>query len=679
MKSSDRRAVLDRRSFLVALGLVPAAAWLTSCSEDEPVRLVSVDMDGSDPAVRPQDDLYRHVNGKWLREYQLPPDKTSYGAFSEAAERTQAQLREIVESISDPEPGSEAQQIRDLYDARMNLDEIEQLGLTPLDSMFDEIDAAKDKPALAEVMGRLPIGGLIGIGVSIDRKNSSAYIASIGQSGIGLDEQYYRDPQFAEELAGYRTYLERLAKGAGLPDPAAIAARQVDLETRIAAAHWDNVRNRDTEATYNLMSWAEATGLAPEYDWEPWLAGITDRPRDLFAKLVVNQPSFVTEAGKIWAATDIAVWREYLKLSVLQTYARFLPKELSDANFDFNGRLMSGLQQRPELWKSAIGTVNGNLGEQLGKLYVEKYFPPEAKERVQVMVDDLTAAYRENFTNSTWMSPETRQASIEKLDKIGLKLGYPDKWVDYSKLTVTRGKLIESLRAINDFEVKRAFDRLGEPVDKTEWSASPQTVNAYYSPTANEIVFPAAFLQPPFFDKDAVPAVNYGGVGAVIGHEIGHGFDDQGSKFDGDGNQRDWWTPADRAAFDAKSKQLVDQYNALVPEGLAPDQHVNGELTVGENLADLRGLQIALTAFRMAEERAGVSPPDFHTMFLSYARIWRSKSTPEYVERLLHGDTHAPDEFRVNQVVRNIAEFYRTFGVVEADALFLPEDQRVEL
>src|SRR5690606_19064728 len=293
----------------------------------EPVRLVSVDMDGSDPAIRPQDDLYRHVNGKWLREYQLPPDKSSYGAFSEASERTQAQLRDIIEGISDPEPGSEAQQIRDLYDARMNLDEIEQLGLTPLASMFSEIDDAADKPALAEVMGRLPIGGLIGIGVSIDRKNSSAYIASLGQSGTGLNEQYYRDPQFAEELAGYRTFLERLAKGAGLPDPGAIAARQIDLETRIAAAHWDNVRNRDTEATYNLMTWAEATGLAPEYDWEPWLAGITDRTRDLFAKLVVNQPSFVTEAGKIWAATDIAVWREYLKLSVLQTYARFLPKE----------------------------------------------------------------------------------------------------------------------------------------------------------------------------------------------------------------------------------------------------------------------------------------------------------------------------------------------------------------
>lgn len=679
MTSPDRPFVLGRRSFLAALGLLPAAVALVSCAEDEVVQLVTVDMDGSDPAVRPQDDLYRHVNGTWLREYQLPPDKTSFGAFSEANDRTQLQLKEIIEGIEDPEDGTEAQHIRDLYDARTNLDEIEKLGLTPLDSMFAEIEDAKDKPALAEVMGRLPIGGLIGIGVTIDQKNSTAYIASIGQSGLGLDEQYYRDPQFGEELAGYRTLLERLAKGAGLPDPAGLADRQLALETRIAAAHWNNVRNRDAAATYNVFDWDKAKALAPQYDWAPWLKGITDRPEDLFARVVVNQPSYVTEAGKIWAETDIAVWRDYLKLAVIKTYAHVLPKEISDANFDFNGRVMSGLQQRPELWKNGVGTVDSNLGEQLGKLYVEKFFPPEAKEGVQSMVDDLMAAYRDNFTHSNWMSPETRQASIEKLDKIGLKLGYPDKWTDYSGLKVTRGKIVESLRAINDFEVKRSFDRLGTEVDKSEWSASPQTVNAYYSAVTNEIVFPAAFLQPPFFDKDAAVAVNYGGVGSVIGHEIGHGFDDQGSKFDGDGNQRDWWTPADRAAFDAKSKQLIDQYNALVPEGLAPEQHVNGELTVGENLADLRGLQIALAAYRLAEERAGVTAPDYHTMFLSYSRIWRDKSSRERIEWLIANDTHAPDEFRVNQVVRNIAEFYRTFGVVETDKLYLPENQRVEL
>ncbi|MFE3442538.1 M13 family metallopeptidase [Nocardia sp. NPDC059180] len=681
MTSSGRPFVLDRRAFLVALGVVPAAALLVSCSEDEAAQpLKQVDMAGSDPAIRPQDDLYRHVNGKWLREYQLPPDKVAFGAISEANDRTELQLREIIESISDPEPGSEAQQIRDLFDARMNLDEIEQLGLTPMEPMFAEIDGAKTKAELAGVMGALPIGGLIGIGISIDRKNSDAYIPSVGQSGIGLSEQYYRKPEYAEQLAGYRTFNERLAAAAGLPDPAGLAQRNLDLETRIAAAHWDNVRNRDTDATYNRMSWDATKALATEFDWEPWLSSSTlDLPKDLFAEIVVNQPSFVTEAGKIWAETDIALWRDYLKLTLLRQYARFLPKAFSDANFDFNGRLMAGLQERPEQWKSAVGTVDSNLGEQLGKLYVDKHFPPEAKERAMEMVDDLFAAYRDNFTNSTWMSPETRKASIEKLDKINPKIGYPDKWVDYSKLTITRGKLIESLRAVNDFEVKRALDRLGTKVDDSEWAMSPQTVNAYYMASTNEIAFPAAYLQPPFFDKDAEASVNYGAVGATIGHEIGHGFDDQGSKFDGDGNRRDWWTEADRAAFDAKTQQLIDQYNVLVPEGLDPEQHVNGELTVGENLADLRGLQIALAAFRIAEKRRGVENPDYHAMFLSWARGWRDMQTREVTERLLATDTHSPNEFRANQVVRNIEEFYTTFGVKEGDELFLPKDQRVSL
>lgn len=669
----------DRRKFLAAVGLVPAAAFLASCGSDEPVPLKKVDMAGSDPAIRPQDDLYRHVNGKWLREYQLPPDKVSFGAISEAHERTEQQLREIIEGITDPEDGSEAQQIRDLYDARMDLDEIERRGMEPMEPMFADIDGAKDKAELAAVMGALPIGGLIGMGVGIDRKNSEAYIASIGQSGIGLGEQYYRKPEFAEQLAGYRVFLERIAAGAGLPDPAALAQRVLDLETRIAAAHWDNVRNRDTDATYNLHTWKEATALAPQFDWDPWLSGITDRPKDLFGKLVVNQPSFVTEAGRIWADTDIAIWRDYLKIAVLRVYARFLPSELNDANFEFNGKLMSGLQERPEQWKSAVATVNSNLGEQLGKLYVDKHFPPAAKDRALEMVDDLMAAYRENFTNSSWMSPETRQASIEKLDKIDAKIGYPDTWVDYSKLKITRGKLVESLRAVNDFEVKRAFDRLGKPVDKTEWAMPPQTVNAYYMATTNTIAFPAAYLQPPFFDKDAEAAVNYGAVGATIGHEIGHGFDDQGSKFDGDGNRRDWWQPEDRAAFDTKTKQIIEQYNALVPEGLDPEQHVNGELTVGENLADLRGLQIALAAFRIAEKRHGNDNPDYRSVFLSWARGWRDKQTREATEQLLATDPHSPNEFRCNQVVRNIAEFYTAFGVVEGDELFLPQDQRVSL
>ncbi|WP_084654550.1 M13 family metallopeptidase [Nocardia altamirensis] len=670
---------LDRRAFLIALGLVPAAAALASCSNDTETakQLAGVDLGGADQAIRPQDDLYRHVNGKWLREYQLPPDKVAFGSTSEAFERTQQQLREIVESIKDPKDGSEEQQIRDLYDARVDWDEIERLGMTPLAPMFAKVDAATTKADLAKVMAELPIGGLIGLGITVDRKNSNAYVPSIGQSGLGLGEQYYRKPEHAETLAQYRVFLERIAAGAGLPDPAGLAQRVFDLEKRIAPAHWDNVRNRDADATYNVYKWADMTALAPGFDWDPWLAGNTDRPKQLFETMVVGQPSFVTAAGQLWTEVDIATWRDYLKLSVLRDFAPYLPKAINDANFDFKGKVLNGQEERPERWKYGVGIVDDKLGEQLGKVYVDRYFPPEAKQRAKEMLDDVVAAYRENFTNSSWMSPATRTASIAKLDKIDPKIGYPDKWVDYSKLKITRGKLIESLLAINDFEVKRAFARLGGPVDKTEWSMSPQTVNAYYQATTNQIVFPAAYLQAPFFDKDAEPAVNFGAVGATIGHEIGHGFDDQGSKYDGDGNRRDWWTAEDRAAFDAKTKQLIDQYNVLVPEGLEPNQHINGELTVGENLADLRGLQITLAAFRRSEKRRGIDNPDYRTMFLSWARSWREKQTTELTVRYLATDTHSPAEFRCNQVVRNLPEFYDTFGVKETDKLFMAQDQRV--
>ncbi|MFC9993605.1 M13 family metallopeptidase [Nocardia sp. NPDC127526] len=673
----------DRRAFLVALGLTPAAALLVSCAKDETdgstttKPLAGPDMSGSDPAVRPQDDLYRHVNGKWLQEYQLPADKVTFGTFDEVGDRVELQLKEIIEGISDPESGSEAQQIRDLYDARLDLDEIEKLGVTPLADLFTLVDKAADKAELAKVMATLPIGGVIGLGISIDQKNSSAYIPSVGQSGIGLGEQYYRKPEYADKLAAYKTYLEKIAAGAGFSDPVAMAARVHELETRIAAGFWDRVKLRDSEATYNKMSWAEMTSLAPQFDWDPWLLGNTDRPKSLFDTVIVRQPSYLTHAGGLWHDVDIAVWRDYLKLYLVRDFARFLPKSISDANFEFFGTIMNGLEQRPERWKGAVSTVNENLGEQLGKLYVDKHFPPEAKQRALEMVADLKAVYAENFRNSTWMTQHTRDAALAKLDKMVAKIGYPDTWEDYSGLQITRGRLIESLRAVNAFETKRALDRLGKPVDKSEWGSPPQTVNAFYSSVNNEISFPAAFLQPPFFDKDAQSAVNFGAGGAVIGHEIGHGFDDQGSRYDADGNLKDWWTPEDRAAFETRTKNLVGQYEALVPEGLAPDKHVDGRLTLGENVADVRGLQMSLAAFRLSEKRRGVDNPDYVPLFQSWARNWRDKSTPEYAENLLANDTHAPNEFRANQVVRNLAEFYTAFGVKEGDKLFLPEDQRI--
>ncbi|MGW4529565.1 M13 family metallopeptidase [Nocardia sp. NPDC004340] len=681
---TSERPALDRRGFLIALGLVPAAAVLASCDKNDapatkPTSLIGPDLAGSDPTIRPQDDLYRFINGKWLREYQLPPDKSSFGTFDEVQERVEQQLKEIIEGISDPKGGSDAQRIRDLYDGRMDKDVIEQLGITPLNDLFEQIDRAATKADLAKVMGSLPGVGLIGIGVGPDPKDSNAYLAGVSQAGLGLDEQYYRKPENADKLAKYRTYMQRIAAGAGFADPTALADRVVDLEQRIAGFHWDNVKLRDTDATYNLKTWADLTALGPQFDWDPWLAGTTDRPKDLFGKVNVGEPSFITGAAQLWAQVDIPAWREYLKLGLVRGFATYLPKAIADPNFDFFGREMAGLQQRPDLWKSAVSTVNGAVGEALGKLYVDKHFPPEAKKRALEMVGDVRAAYRDNFKNSTWMSPPTRAAAIAKLEKIDAKIGYPDKWEDYGKLTITRGRLIESLRASAAFDANRMFDRLGTPVDKSEWSMPPQTVNAYYNPSANEIVFPAAFLQPPFFDPNAAPAVNYGAGGAVIGHEIGHGFDDQGAKFDGDGNLKDWWTPQDKAAFQAKTEQLIAQYNTLVPEGLPADQHVNGALTVGENLADLRGLEISLAAYRMVQQRAGTATPDYKPMFESWGRTWRTKMTDQALEQQLADDPHSPAEFRCNQVVRNLGEFYATYDVKEGDKAYLPPDQRVTL
>ncbi|QIS01668.1 M13 family peptidase [Nocardia brasiliensis] len=683
LSSSARSHRIDRRAFLAALGAIPAVAALSACarqSEGSDIELTGVDLAGADPAIRAQDDLYRNVNGLWLRQYQLPPDKSSYGAFNEANDRSEQQLRAIIEGIENPQAGSTEQQVRDLYDARLDREQIERLGMTPVADLLGKIDNATSKSALAEVMGALPVNGLIGLQVVVDQQNSGDYIAQISQSGIdgSLDEQYYRMPEYAEQMAAYRTYLERVGAAAGLADPAGTAQRVLELETKIAAGYWDSVRDRDPDTTYNLLSWTEMTGLAKGFDWDPWLAGSTDRPRELFDKVVVRQPSFVTNAGKLWAEVDLARWQEYLRLLVVKEFAQYLPKTVADAKFDFTDKALQGLDQRPEPWRDGLATINRYLGEPLGKLYVAKHFPAASKDRAKALVADLMDAYRQNFTDSSWMSAPTKAAAIAKLDKIVAKIGYPDRWIDYSGVRITKGKLVESIRAAITFEVKRAFDKLGTPVDRTEWGFPPQTVNAMYDPTANQITFPAAILQSPFFDADAVDAVNFGAIGAVIGHEIGHGFDDQGSKYDGDGNRRDWWTPQDTAKFEAKTKQLIAQYDVLVPQDLDPGKHVNGALTVGENLADLRGLQIALAAYRAAAQRDGATP-DIKTVLLSWARIWRQRATKQYQEMLLAKDVHAPNEFRANQVVRNIAEFYTAFGVVESDKLFLAPDERVSL
>ncbi|RMI31894.1 M13 family metallopeptidase [Nocardia stercoris] len=676
MRPSDRPAQPNRRAFLTALGVVPVSLALASCSTGSSSKApTGPDLSQVDDAVRLQDDLYRHINGKWLDSFQLPPDKTSVSTFSDIDDHVQDQLRAVLDKIHDPKDGTDEQRMRDIYDARMDTAAFDTLGMTPLQPWFDKADQAVTRADLAKLMGQMPIAGVVGIGVSIDAKDSTKYVPEISQSGPGITAKYYSDPAFAKYLAAYRTLLQALATGAGFPDPAGTTNRLIDLETKIAAAFWDPTKTRDADLTYNPMSWDQLVALGPGFDWDPWLAGTSNRPKELFARVVVGEPSFITAIARIWTETDEATWREYLKMAMLRKYAKYLKKDLSDANFEYL-KATTGVAERPELWKSAVGAVDNYLGEPLGKLYVDAYFPADAKNRAKDLVNNLLAAYHENFANSSWMSPATRDAAIAKLNKITVKIGYPDKWRDYSGLKITRGKLIESVIAVELFESQYSMNKLGNPVDKSEWGMTPQTVNAYYEASSNSINFPAGILQAPAFDKDAAAAVNYGAIGAIIGHEIGHGFDDQGSKYDGDGNRVDWWTQHDKDLFQAKVNQLIAQYNGLVPAGLGPDQHVNGQLTVGENLADLRGLMISLAAYRIAEKK---DDPDYTAMFQSWARYWREKQTPEALEQQLANDPHSPGEFRCNQVVRNLPEFYRTFGVTPSDKLFLAEDQRVSL
>ncbi|WP_378741873.1 M13 family metallopeptidase [Nocardia brasiliensis] len=677
----------DRRRFLIALGAISAAA--IGCSTDH-LAPTGPDMSGADPAVRPQDDLYRHVNGRWLREYQLPPERASFGAWDEPGERIEPQLKEILESIGAGASGADGQKLRDMYHNLLDRETIEELGITPVAGLLGDIDGAATKPDLARVMGQLHAVasrglmhgvasvGLIELAVGTDSRDATRYRPFIAQSGLGLpNESYYREPRYADIRARYRMYLEWVARDAGLEDPVGSAARVADLENRIAAQHWENARAGDPVETYNPYSWEQLRSVAPGFDWDGWLAPISDQP-DSFGTVIVRQPSFVTAIGRLWEELPIDLWREYLRVSVVRTFAPYLPKDIADRHFDFFGTTVEGQQQQPPRWKWAIEVLNQNLGELLGKHWVAAYFPPEAKAEVRELVSDLKAACRIRFERSDWMSPSTRAAAVAKLEKMETLIGYPERWRDYSKVTVTKGELIKSLLSVNIAETGRRVDQLGNPVDSGEWYLTPQSVNAGYDLSLNQIVFPAGILQRPYFDKDAARAVNYGGIGAVIGHEIGHAFDDLGSKYDADGNQRDWWAPQDRAAFEMKIKALIEQYNVLVPD-LLPAHRVDGALTVGQNLADLHGLLLAVTAYQIAERTQGVANPDYTPVFQSYARIRREKIRPEALAARMAAYQDAPSEFRCNQVIRNIPEFYTTFGVRPTDKLFLSEQQRVVL
>ena len=643
-----------------------------------------IDISSLNPLVRPQDDLFRHYNGKWLDSYQMPEDRSSDGIFRKLHDAAEAQVREIIESSKG---SGEAQKIGDLYKSFMDTAAIAARGLTPITADLARIDSVTTLTEFISVMASLELRGIVGIfGAAIypDAMDSDTNILYLGHGGLSLpDESYYREEQFAPIRSAFLTHVEKICALVGISDGARVAAEVLALETLIAKHHWDQVKDRDATLTYNKFSRAELEALAPQLLFDTW-ATHAQVPAKAFESVVVCEPSFFQSVSELLGdfSSHRSSWISWLKLNLVSASAAYLTDEIVLQNFDFYAKTLSGTPQIRDRWKRGVSLTQGALGEALGKIYVEKYFSATAKSQMQLLVDNLLEAYRISIIDLPWMSPSTKEKALEKLKKFTPKIGYPDKWRDYSSLEISADDLIGNLWRIAAFDHAYAIAKIGAPVDRDEWHMTPQTVNAYYNPLANEIVFPAAILQPPFFDLSADMAANYGGIGAVIGHEIGHGFDDQGSKYDGDGNMVDWWSDEDRRKFESLTSVLVKQFDALSPES-TPDIHVNGAFTLGENIGDLGGLGIAYKAYQLALNGEQSPVIDGLTgdqrFFLSYAHSWRNKNRPEEVRRRIAIDPHSPDEFRCNQIVRNVQEFYDAFNVTENDALWLAPDERVRI
>ena len=648
--------------------------------------------------IRPQDDLFGHVNGRWLAEYEMPADRATDGAFRALFDSAEEQVRDLITEAANTstDRGTEQQRIGDLYASYMDEDTVARVGLAPLRQELADIDAAEDTEALAAVVGALQrsgVGGGAGAYIDTDSKDSTRYLLHVSQSGLGLpDESYYRDEQHAEILVAYPRHIAAMfalvygSSEEGDPDDHAdTAARIVALETKLAAAHWDVVKRRDAELTYNLRRFAELPEDAPGFDWAGWIRalGLSFSGTGAPAELVVRQPDYLTAFAALWSGEDLEDWKRWLRWRLIHARAGLLTDELVAEDFAFYGRTLSGTEQLRDRWKRGVSLVEGLMGDAVGKLYVERHFPPQAKARMDELVANLREAYRVSIEGLDWMTPQTRQRALAKLDKFTPKIGYPPKWRDYSNVRIERDDLYGNYRRGSAVNYDRELAKLGQPVDRDEWFMTPQTVNAYYNPGMNEIVFPAAILQPPFFDADADDAANYGGIGAVIGHEIGHGFDDQGSKYDGDGNLIDWWTDEDRTEFSSRTKALIEQYDAYVPRRLSGGHRVNGAFTVGENIGDLGGLSIALLAYQVS--LGGEEAPlidgltGVQRVLFGWAQVWRMKSRDAEAIRRLAVDPHSPPEFRCNGVIRNIDVFYDAFDVSDDDELYLAPERRVRI
>lgn len=661
--------------------------FMTACNSSETKKELQsgIILKNMDTTVVPGNNFTEYVNGTWMKNTKIPSDKASYGVGSMVNDKAQEDVKAIIENAAreKAKDGSEEQKIGDYYESYMNMKIRDSIGLAPLAAEFKRIDALAGVKDLAGYFAYANKTGTkipFSIGVIEDFKDPKKYMLYTWQGGLGLpDRDYYSlaDAKSKEIRTKYVQHIENMLNLAGISDAKAKAGQIMALETLLASKQMKKEETRNIAGLYNKYAVKDLGKLLPDFDWNALLkeAGIKNQD-----SVVVTQVAYTKELNAILKNTPIDTWKTYLKWSVITGAASSLNSTLDKENFGFYGRTLNGIKEQKPQWRRAVDVVNGNLGEMVGKLYVEKHFSAEAKERMLKLVGNLLKAYETSIKELDWMSPETKKQALVKISKFTPKIGYPDKWRDYSSLKVVRGDLYGNNRRAAEFEYNRTINKLGKPVDRSEWGMTPQTVNAYYNPTMNEIVFPAAILQPPFFDMSADDAVNYGGIGAVIGHEIGHGFDDQGSTFDGDGVMRNWWTKKDNEEFKKRTNALVAQYSAFK---VFPDLNVNGNFTLGENIGDLGGLSIALKAYKAslngkpAPEMDGFSGEQ--RVFIGWAQAWLNKSTDEALRNQVGTDPHSPAQFRVNGVVRNIPEFYTAFKVKPTDSLYLAPEKRVKI
>ena len=684
-----KRHLVSALTLSLIAGLAGAADNTTSVAtasaqvaNAKPVSGIAVEY--IDPAVRAQDDLFTHMNGKWLATTEIPADKASWGSFAKLRDDIQPQLRAIIEgAAANKAGGPEAQRIGDFYASFMDEAKLEQLGLTPLNAELAKIDAVNNKkqlPALIAHLNKIGVTAPYGYGIHQDNKDSTKYVVDLGQDGLGLpDRDYYLkadDKKLADALAKYELHVAKMLTMAGDAHGAVTAHAIVEFEKELAKIQWTKVELRDPVKAYNKVDIAKLDKVAPGYDWNAYLADAGVKGKVTY--VIVGQPSYLKGMTALLAKTPLDTLKAYFRWHLLQSSAPYLSKAYVDENFAFYGTVLSGVTEQRPRWKRGVSVTEGALGEAVGKIYVEQNFPAERKARMQALVNNLLAAYKTSIDQLDWMSPVTKKQAQDKLAKFTTKIAYPNHWRDYSKLVVSKDDLVGNVLRSREFEYNKELAKLGKPIDREEWGMTPQTVNAYYNPEMNEIVFPASILQAPFFNADADDAVNYGAIGGVIGHEISHGFDDQGAQYDGDGNLRDWWTAQDHKNFAAKTKMLVEQYNQFSP---LPGYHVNGELTLGENIADNSGIAIAYKAYKLS--LGGKEAPVIDGLtgdqrfYMGFAQVWRLKMREAQQIVQIKTDPHSPGQFRANGPMRNQPGFYDAFNVKPGDKMYLEPKDRV--